>query len=264
MRRSICSVGLLVFAALTGCGSDAATSSSTTTTTATVAAPAPTSLDITAPVEDGPRRKSFTVPVRGTSAPADQLVVGEEGTPGATVTVKADANGQWTATVDLSRNTNGAAAITATSARSGEQDAISILIPHSAKYMRELRARKARRARAKAKKAAAPVPEPASSSGCGQPDGQEKFSLRFQVRAHDRELKDSPWALVREGGTNYMAAEIDSNGPRLVVLVSFPEEGRYLSGMKAVNGTARTFTDLPEGGATVPAGGEAALACLDG
>gem|GEM_PF-3730554 len=81
------------------------------------------------------------------------------------------------------------------------------------------------------------------------------------MRARDRELKDEPWALVRKGAVNYTAAEIDSPGPRLVVLVSFPQNGKYLSGMKAVNGTARTFTDLPEGGDTVPKGGEEALTC---
>lgn len=49
-----------------------------------------------------------------------------------------------------------------------------------------------------------------------------------------------------------MAAEIDSTGPRLVVLVSFPKNGKYLSGMKAINVTARTFTDLPVGGDRIP------------
>lgn len=59
-----------------------------------------------------------------------------------------------------------------------------------------------------------------------------------------------------------MAAEIDSPGPRLVVLVSFPDEGKYLSGMKAINGTARTFTDLPVGGDTIPKAGQQVLDCM--
>lgn len=107
-----------------------------------------------------------------------------------------------------------------------------------------------------------PAPAP-SEPACEEPDGQEKGSLRFAVRAHDRELKDAPWAIVQKGGVNYMAAEIDAPGPPLVVLVSFPEDGAYLSGMKALNGTARSFTDLPEGGNTIPKAGEQTLACME-
>ena len=101
---------------------------------------------------------------------------------------------------------------------------------------------------------------------CDEPSGQEKGSLRFRVRAHDRELLDEPWALVRRGDVNFMAAEIDAAevSVPLVVLVSFPAKGAYLAGMKAINGTARTFTDLPHGGNTVPKGGEQALACMAG
>lgn len=101
-----------------------------------------------------------------------------------------------------------------------------------------------------------------TGSACEEPDGTEKGALRFAVRSHDRELKDSPWVLVQNDGVNFMAAEIDEPGPRLVVLVSFPEEGDYLSGMKAINGTARTFTDLPDGGDPIPKGGEQALDCI--
>ena len=104
------------------------------------------------------------------------------------------------------------------------------------------------------------------SWSCDEPSGQEKGSLRLRVRAHDRELRDEPWAPVRRRGINFMAAEIDAadvNVP-LVVLVSFPATGAYLAGMKAVNGTARTFTDLPHGGNTVAKGGEQALACMAG
>jgi hypothetical protein len=113
---------------------------------------------------------------------------------------------------------------------------------------------------------AEPAPQPAPGSACREPTGQEKVSLRFAVRAHDGELKDEPWALVRRRGVNYMAAEIDApdidlNTP-LVVLVSFSEEGKYLSGMKAINGTARTFTDLPNAGDMIPKGGEQALSCV--
>jgi hypothetical protein len=102
------------------------------------------------------------------------------------------------------------------------------------------------------------------AAGCREPSGQEKASLRFAVRAHDRELKDDPWALVRKGGVNYMAAEIDGDGARLVVLVRFPQEGKYLSGMKAINGTARTFTDLPNSSDTIPKAGKQALDCVTG
>jgi hypothetical protein len=97
---------------------------------------------------------------------------------------------------------------------------------------------------------------------CREPDGTEKGALRFEVRAHNRELKDAPWAIVSKGGVNYMAAEIDAPGPRLVVLVSFPESGQYLAGMKAINGIARTFTDLPTGGDAIPNAGRRALRCI--
>jgi hypothetical protein len=99
---------------------------------------------------------------------------------------------------------------------------------------------------------------------CDEPSPQQKGSLRFRVRAHDRGLRDEPWVLVRRSGMNFMAAEIDAtevNVP-LVVLVSFPAKGAYLAGMKAVNGTARTFTDLPDGGNTIPRGAEQALLCM--
>jgi hypothetical protein len=104
--------------------------------------------------------------------------------------------------------------------------------------------------------------EPAALE-CEEPSGQEKASLRFAVRGHDRELKDDPWVLVRKGSTHYMAAEIDSSGPRAVVVVKFSSGGRYLAGMRAVNGTARTFTDLPDAGDRLPAAALKALDCMD-
>jgi hypothetical protein len=116
-----------------------------------------------------------------------------------------------------------------------------------------------------------PAPTPTTTAGaaahspasaCRQPSGQEKAALRFAVRAHDRELKDEPWALVRRRGINYMAAQIDATGPRLIVLVRFDEDGQYLAGMKALNGTARTFTDLPAGSDTIPRAGDQALDCI--
>lgn len=53
----------------------------------------------------------------------------------------------------------------------------------------------------------------------------------------------------------------DVNAP-LIVLVSFPAKGAYLADMEAINGTARTFTDLPDGGSTLPRGAEQALLCI--
>lgn len=107
---------------------------------------------------------------------------------------------------------------------------------------------------------------PASSNAtCAQPSGMEKGALRFSVRmGSNKELKDYPWARVRSGGMNYMAALIDSSGPTLAVLVSFPAKGAYLSGMKAVNGTARSFADLPAGSRRMPAAGTRALNCVLG
>lgn len=102
---------------------------------------------------------------------------------------------------------------------------------------------------------------PTTGAACREPSGQEKAAVRFAVRTHDRELKDSPWALVRRRGARYIAAEIDSPGPRLVVLVVYRDDARYLAGLRAVNGTARTWTDLPHAGGRIPAAARRALAC---
>lgn len=99
---------------------------------------------------------------------------------------------------------------------------------------------------------------------CGEPSSQAKAALRLRVGAAKRALLDEPWALVRRGDVNFMAARLDTpdvNAP-LIVLVSFPAKGDYLAGMKAINGTARTFTDLPHGGNTLPRGAEQALLCM--
>ncbi len=98
---------------------------------------------------------------------------------------------------------------------------------------------------------------------CQEPSGQEKFALRSAVRAHERELKDDPWVRVHYKGAYYMAAEIE--GPateRLVVLVNFPERGKYLEGMQALNATARAFTDLPEVHEPISRGGGQVLRCM--
>jgi hypothetical protein len=113
--------------------------------------------------------------------------------------------------------------------------------------------------------AAAPEPEPRSSgSACETPTGQEKAAVRFAVRSHDgTELRDEPWATVRKGRRHYIAAEIDNSGPRLIVVVVYADDAKYLSGLRAVNGTARTFTDLPPAGDGMPAAATSALDCLD-
>ena len=154
----------------------------------------------------------------------------------------------------MSANQSGATAVTATSRRSGQEDAVFFLIPHGREYARAQAERKARRARQRQQ----------PSLSCEEPSGQEKASLRFAVGSHDsnNELRDSPWAIVRSGGKNYMAAELDYSGPRAVLLVVFSDNGQYLAGTKAVNGTARTFTDLPEAGPTIPKAGEKALECM--
>ena len=98
---------------------------------------------------------------------------------------------------------------------------------------------------------------------CQEPSGQEKFALRAAVRTHQRELKDEPWVRVHFKGAYYMAAEIE--GPataRLVVLVNFPERGKYLEGMQALNATAREFTDLPEIRQPISRGGGQVLRCM--
>lgn len=58
------------------------------------------------------------------------------------------------------------------------------------------------------------------------------------------------------------APDIDLRVP-LIVVVRFPTHGRYLAGMQAVNGLARTFTDLPEAGAMGRAATRA-LTCVGG
>lgn len=104
--------------------------------------------------------------------------------------------------------------------------------------------------------------DPRFSAACRSPSNVEKGALRRAVRAQDRELKDTPWRLVHGGRTEYMAADLDQSGPRVVVLVSFPRDGRYVAAMRAVNGAARTFTDLPVSGDRIPAAGRRALACM--
>lgn len=108
-------------------------------------------------------------------------------------------------------------------------------------------------------------PVPARASACREPSGQEKGALRFAVRGHDPSSDAGPpWARVRRGDVNYLAAVLDvQDAPSLAVLVSYPQSGRFLAGMRAVNGTARTFTDLPKaGGGGVPEAGAEALACV--
>lgn len=108
--------------------------------------------------------------------------------------------------------------------------------------------------------------EKPSGPKCRTPDGTVLGSLRFRLRegGGDGELVEGEWALVRSEGVTYVAAEVPSEGPRAIVLVSFPESGQYLRGMKSINGTARTkMPDLPEGPDTFPKGAQAALDCLD-
>lgn len=98
---------------------------------------------------------------------------------------------------------------------------------------------------------------------CVEPSGQQKAALRFAVRGRDRELLDAPWALVRDRGTSYLAAPVDVPGVSvpLAVVVRFPDGN--LSAMRAVNGTARTFTDLPEAGPRMPQAAVRALECAE-
>lgn len=92
---------------------------------------------------------------------------------------------------------------------------------------------------------------------CAEPSGQQKAAVRFAVRTHDRELLDAPWSAVYGERLVYLAARLDDT---LAVVVSYPRRGgEYLRGLRAVNGTARTFTDLPEGGQM----GELATQALD-
>lgn len=97
---------------------------------------------------------------------------------------------------------------------------------------------------------------------CADPTGQQKAALRFAMR--DRALLDAPWSLVFAGKARYMAAVVDpADVPgvsvRVSVLVRFP--GGDLSRMRAVNGTARMYTDLPTHD-TIPEQGDQALACV--
>lgn len=112
---------------------------------------------------------------------------------------------------------------------------------------------------------AAPATTSTTAAGprCRTPEGQVLGSLRFHVRSSSKELVEDRWAEVRSKGTNYVAAEVDSGGPQTIVVVSYRNDAKYLAGMKAVNGTAKSLTDLPAAGGIFPKGAEQALACLD-
>lgn len=101
------------------------------------------------------------------------------------------------------------------------------------------------------------------ASNCTVPSGQVLAALRSSLEGRD--LFDGEWVEVQRGKTYFVAAEVDSGGPRTVVVVSYADNADYLAGMRAVNGTARSLTDLPASQSDrLPTGAEQALECLDG
>lgn len=104
---------------------------------------------------------------------------------------------------------------------------------------------------------------PAARSSCFEPTSQEKFALRSAVRQHGRKVSDEPWARVHDHGEYFMAARLaGSESPPLVLLVSFPEQGLYVADMKALDGPAEAYTDLPVAAGAIPPAGRRAIACL--
>lgn len=106
---------------------------------------------------------------------------------------------------------------------------------------------------------AAPAEPPAKREACQEPSGQEKAAVR--LAAEGQVLEDSPWARATSGKAVFLAAVVNGDAPR-VLLVRYREDAAFLSGLRAVNGTARTLTDLPSAGAKVPVAGERALGCV--
>jgi hypothetical protein len=106
--------------------------------------------------------------------------------------------------------------------------------------------------------------EAADPDVCQEPDSTMVGSVMFSVRASapDAEADGDASALVKRGNTNYLAVKL-AKPAGAIVLVSFPDNGKYLAAKKALNGTARSLTDLPHGGATLPQAAEQALACID-
>lgn len=68
---------------------------------------------------------------------------------------------------------------------------------------------------------------------------------------------------VVSGSRHFVAVRLPELETPAVVLVAYREDAAYLSGAEAVNGTARSLTNLPEAASsTIPKAGEAVLRCV--
>lgn len=97
---------------------------------------------------------------------------------------------------------------------------------------------------------------------CETPDGQLLAGLRLSMKEGREPVE--PWSTVTAGRFTYLASTISGppSGTQLVVVVRSANQA-YAKKLRATNGTARTFTKLPEAG-MMPAAATAALDCVLG
>lgn len=113
----------------------------------------------------------------------------------------------------------------------------------------------------------APDPEPtapkepavSTTPEVERPNGQVLAAVRMSLADAPVKIDATRAAEVVDGDTHYVAVPLTSGA---VVLVSYKDDAKYLAGLTAVNGTARSNTDLPDGPDTIPAAGERALAAV--
>jgi hypothetical protein len=100
-------------------------------------------------------------------------------------------------------------------------------------------------------------------TACGQPSGQVLGAIRFSLGANSDNLDAEASTTTAVNGTHYVASPI--TGTAAIIVVTYKDDAAYLSGMKAVNGSARSLTDLPDSGLpTLPYAAERALQCAGG
>lgn len=112
-----------------------------------------------------------------------------------------------------------------------------------------------------AKATPARVEQPATPvASATRPSGQVLAAVRASLKGKATIDADRA-AEVVDGDTHYVAVRLA--GSTAVVLVSYKDDAEYLSGLTAVNGAARSNTDLPAGPATVPDAAGRALAAVE-
>lgn len=98
---------------------------------------------------------------------------------------------------------------------------------------------------------------------CRAPTSDEKTAVYAATTREGSHLYD-PWAVVRHANTRYIAATLHLKGLTHlpVILVRYPVGTDPLTTMRAVNGTAQSYTNLPATDGIGRAGQEA-LDCVN-